>query len=423
MGETVIEADYSTALTILLRYPPTSPQYPAVTFAQDAIYLKQNLSVAGGIHLITKYSKKPPVSRSSKDRQSRIFSKADSGKGPEFNERGRPSQARPAFGSPARYVRQYGIEAVLQDAAKAMYTRGERWGVNQVVRDAVDEVRRNVQGLQSASVSPRPKGETSRWSLDQGRQVFEEPAAGLDADLVVRELQRRNRALAEKLEAVQRDLRGFSLRDSSKEQVGSNDTELFESAMTKLQLVRSCLEDPSISITEEADSRRPMSVQSTKSSTMPAEHPVPPKQTAITAATASASPPPEPSHARTSSEAPTAPIIDDPASASLESLSSDPFRSPAPVNRPSLEQSPFAWMLGGDNNEELGSQFKASFPSPATERRRQRQRRRQSKNGAKAGYLFGNAASSEGSGGGEEVGREGLEYDMGSMRGERKGGT
>ena len=43
----VIEADNSTALGLLLRYPvPELPQSPQ-TFVEDAIYLRQNLNVDG----------------------------------------------------------------------------------------------------------------------------------------------------------------------------------------------------------------------------------------------------------------------------------------------------------------------------------------------------------------------------------------
>lgn len=398
---TVIEADYSTALTILLRYPPTSPQYPAVTFVHDAVYLRENLSSTGGIHLITKYSKRAP--RSDKERQPRKALKA--GKRPESRERGRSSRVRPPLGSPARYIRQYGIEAVLQDAAKAMYTRGEKWGVNQVVRDAVDEVKRNVQGLQSAGTSPRPQGETSRWSLDQGRQVFEEPTGLLESE-VVQQLQRRNKDLADRLEAVEKDLQKLR-QTTTKDLAAPVSAEILDSATLKLQLVRSCLEDPSITIPPEENGERATSMVSSKSLPVTPEKKSSAEVTSSTEAPNRTSPP-APIHQIISTDGPAAEAVEDPTVASLESLPSDPFGSTA--NRPSLEESPFAWMLG---DEEVRSQFKASFPSPATERRR-------SKNGAKAGYLFGNTTN-EGT-----VGREGdneeLEYDLGSMRG-RKGGV
>src|SRR5579862_4683692 len=125
-----MEADYSTALTLLLRYPsPGRPHGPS-TFVDDALYLRDNLTVTGGIEMISKYSGKPPAplgpeSRSSTPRQRPSHSKKPSISTPKKLS----SRIRAPLASPARFIQQQGgLEALLQDAARGFYDRGEKWG-------------------------------------------------------------------------------------------------------------------------------------------------------------------------------------------------------------------------------------------------------------------------------------------------------
>ena len=56
---TVLEADYSVALQLLLKYPaPEAPHGPH-TFVDDAVYLKDHLNFSGGTNLILKNAHAP----------------------------------------------------------------------------------------------------------------------------------------------------------------------------------------------------------------------------------------------------------------------------------------------------------------------------------------------------------------------------
>ena len=57
----MLKADYSGALSMLLRYPSPQPHAPH-TFVHDALHLEQNPTAERGSFLIAKYSGKPPES-------------------------------------------------------------------------------------------------------------------------------------------------------------------------------------------------------------------------------------------------------------------------------------------------------------------------------------------------------------------------
>ncbi len=127
-----------------------------MSFVQDARLLFGQLSPATGAQIIFKYSGRNPAPRL---RVRRPWAKkpkqgAAANAAPALNTGKLPFRPTSPLASAASYVRRQGIDILLQDAAKAVYQRGEKWGVNQAVRDAMDEVRKNVQGLQSGSASP-----------------------------------------------------------------------------------------------------------------------------------------------------------------------------------------------------------------------------------------------------------------------------
>jgi TBC1 domain family protein 5 len=131
---------------------------------------------------------------------------------------------------------QGGVEAILQGAAKGVLERGERLGINQVVRDAVGEVKKNMQGLSpSASVSRR-SSDVVRWSLDESRAI---PSA----KKAIASIERRNKQLGGMLEDVLDDLRKVSLSGSDNTQKAS---EALDIAIAKVQFVQVYLEDSSI---------------------------------------------------------------------------------------------------------------------------------------------------------------------------------
>lgn len=226
----MIEANYSVALMLLLKYPsPTQPHEPR-TFVDDAIYLRDNFSSAGGTTIITKYGAKAPHFKSSDSRPSTPSSRG-------ISPSQRLSRTKPPLPSPARYLQQQGgVEALFRGAAKGVLERGERLGINQAVRDAVGEVRQNMQGLQASrsnsARSIRPSDGT-RWSLDDGRSIPTAKAA-------ISAMNARNMQLARMLEGAMSDLRNIS---SNKESNKEKCVEAMDLAIAKVDFVRIYLED------------------------------------------------------------------------------------------------------------------------------------------------------------------------------------
>ncbi|KAI9846078.1 MAG: hypothetical protein M1837_004334 [Sclerophora amabilis] len=254
-------SDYSNALMLLLRYPSPPPPHLPATFVLDAMYLRDDLTTAGGIHLISKYSSKVPdmVSKDSRPTTPRRRLWATTERGPHASQQQQHpvhhTRARSPLGSPARFIQQQGgIEALLQDAAKSVYSRGEKWGVNKAVRGAMGEVKRNVQGFQSTSNSPQGgRLDRARWSLDRGRLIMDEDAdQGLKR---VHALEQRNKGLAQMLEGATEALwshRKEESRGGEDAEIGRDEKaiEAFNVAVAKVQFVKVYLEDSTLSLTE-----------------------------------------------------------------------------------------------------------------------------------------------------------------------------
>lgn len=88
-----------------------------------------------------------------------------------------------------------GIETIIQEAAKGVYSRGEKWGLNKALRGA-------MEGLQSGTNAPRRQLEVSRWSLDTGTHV--PSVSKLVTD--IKTLEQRSTALAKLLEKAIEEL-------------------------------------------------------------------------------------------------------------------------------------------------------------------------------------------------------------------------
>lgn len=222
----VLEGDYSGCLQLLLKYPPPEQPHGPNTFVDDAVYLRGHLNPSGGATLIMKYTGKLPTTVKSPD-SSRPSTPGFRG----FNAfRQRATGAR----SPSFMNQQVGVEAIFQGAAKGargVFERGEKLGINQAVRDAMGEIRRNVQGFNESRHSPRLPGEVSSGD-----------APALTA---LATLEHRNRQLASMLEETITSLKEVSasnLEDKNKS------LELIEIAAAKVQFVKIYLEDPSMEV-------------------------------------------------------------------------------------------------------------------------------------------------------------------------------
>ncbi len=416
---TVVAADYSTALTLLLHYPsPTAPNGPP-TFVQDALYLRDN-PVQGGVHIVYKYSNKTPAANKRR--------RGSSGKSSSPAPRQHPRTNSP-LRSPGKFLRhQGGVEGILQDAAKEVYSRGEKWGVTRVVRDAVGEVRKNVQGFQ-------PGGNLQRKPLEQISAVLDRGANAASNNPGVTErlsiLEKRNNHLARMLEEALTELRSQQAALGTEDTKKENIAEAIGVAIAKVQFVQFYLEDPMLPI--------PLPVQP-EDGKKPADKPRPtsplliePKSSKPPETTISEVPRPESpskdkqplaSQPESQTKHPTTHPLpaDKPATPTIvvedqarTSATSKPQAEPSPFHRPrpSLTQSSFSWMLGEDQRR---SSFVSSSPLPPD-------KRRESAAPGQAGSLFGDGAHGKGQSSGgngkkvENADDEG--FSLGSLRGGR----
>ena len=442
----MFEADYSSALTILLRYPNSAPYRP-VTFVRDALYLRDHLDRAGGKHIISKYSGRSPTSRRAHLGRSSVFPSRSRRQRSPVSIDGGPSaigpRTRPPLPSPASYIRRrQAIDILLHDAAQAVYQQSERWGVNQAVRDAVGEVKKNISGLQQQSATlssplPRPRLMATPWSLDEGTYIT------TSNSVETREQQQRDRVLAQILDDALNELRTMHSKHETSSSSGGPSAAL-EAALTKIHIVKERLANVSAPL-EKGDqgegskvssgpmvngggsgrSRSSMSELGRASSTWEgasrrtSEESIPSPCCTPSAynnnnninkprADGARDGPITDNHASTT-EGPSIFFTPDQApSPSSSPLPPPPPSPPLQVSRPSLlADSPFSWMLDSDKDWRSGFNAYASFPTPATERNR----------GRKAGYLFGEDPSSpDGTSGGGGVGPKNS-FSMASLKG------
>jgi TBC1 domain family protein 5 len=222
----VLEADYSVALTMVLKYPSLGLQHGPSTIVGDALYLRGNFNEDGGSKIITQYSGRSPTPFLSSPR----FESLSPGR--------KVNRKRSPLPSPARFLQQQGgVEALLQGAAKGVFERGEKLGINQAVRDAVGEMKKNMQGLAAPNATAsRGTSDGNRWSLDEGRSV-----PFLRNTISSMEL--RNKQLALMLEEALGDLRRVVTSSTAESPAISDAIGL---AIAKAQFVQVYLEDSTL---------------------------------------------------------------------------------------------------------------------------------------------------------------------------------
>ena len=119
----VLEADYSSALTLLLRYPaPTDPHGPS-GFVGDALYIRQNLTLDGGELIISRYSGRHRKSHIYENRISspNVFRFPRKSRKAISREGSISSIADIQIRSPSKFLQdQGGIEGILQEAARGV---------------------------------------------------------------------------------------------------------------------------------------------------------------------------------------------------------------------------------------------------------------------------------------------------------------
>ncbi|KAK6333609.1 hypothetical protein TWF730_003795 [Orbilia blumenaviensis] len=152
----LLEADYSTALTLLLRYESPSST-PPLTLLKDAIHLRDDLSTNTASRLITKHTSRPPNPSP-----------------PPYIRSGTPPPPQPSIltlsprltgASVVNNLHLNNIESLMHDVASKMRDSSERWGVNKALREAMGEVKRV-----SAGVGEQQRDILKRWTDSMERQ-------------------------------------------------------------------------------------------------------------------------------------------------------------------------------------------------------------------------------------------------------------
>ncbi|KAL8737830.1 MAG: hypothetical protein Q9181_001321 [Wetmoreana brouardii] len=356
-------ADYSEALTLLLRFPvPPSPNGPS-TFVSDALYLRQNLDQSSGAHIIHKYAENITAGENVRGK-----TRSKSSKRSKQPQQLGPNTSLSSGRSAVRAVQQHGgIEKIIQEAAKGVYSRSEKWGLNKALRNA-------MEGLQSGASSAQQQIDGSRWSLDTGTQVPRAPKVTSD----IKALGQRSKALAKLLENAIEELWLQQRQcNNEREEVIANALSL---AIAKIQFVQVYLENPTMPFTTESPTPEPVPARADTGPDESAADAGTQVRTHLSDNTSEAQEVAKRSSSRShpkSDEAATAKGA--PSEASAPRITVVESRAqPAPFHhpRPSLAHSSFSWMLGED-------QRKSSFVSPRpfpSDRRAARE---------KAGFLFG----------------------------------
>ncbi|KAI3400933.1 hypothetical protein diail_1140 [Diaporthe ilicicola] len=241
---TLLEADYTVALQLLLKYPAPEPPHGPHTFVDDALYLKDHYNAAGGSSIIMKYTGRTtlPISEQSPSPPEARF------QGLSLRDRSR--NTRSPLSSPARFIQQRGVEALFQGAAKNVIERGEKLGINQAVRDAMGEIRKNMQDFQEARNKPidhsRSSSNTPRHDIFSNG-IFASPAD--ESRKTLAELEQRNKQLALFLDEA---ITGLKEVSASKLEGDKEKTlEEVELAAAKAQLVKVYLENPSLELPQD----------------------------------------------------------------------------------------------------------------------------------------------------------------------------
>ncbi|KAF2664028.1 RabGAP/TBC [Microthyrium microscopicum] len=400
----LVQADTNSALTLLLRYPPLEDSSPHQSLVHDARLLYNATSVETGSSLILKYTGHSPTQMETTNTRPST-----------------PLRPLSPFGSTSSPA---SLEALIQDAARGVLSRGERWGLNQAVRDVVGEVRRgvskgmqNTAGLTANSRSGSPRAVLHR---PRGSQTVSQTHSAITANILrkMNALEERNRKLADMLETTVADLWSYQDQISStlkhsdpSSPNGQQLAERFSKSVAEVHFVQAFLRDMTLPLPEESVSN--LTLQSATNETAPqskrdsvivapeAQH-VQGGESTISGILDQASLVDSPNLAPVTAESDAAMSTNDvvtepitipmkksaePSSSNLPTISAPPPLLPSPssshdplLHRPRLAVSSFSWMLA-ENAADGEQAFARATPFAPNERRHH------AKTGK--GFLFG----------------------------------
>ena len=391
----LMAAETNEAFALLLRYP--EPAAPPYTFIKDALYLRDHLTPLGGAEIITRYGKQAPLIEPVSNPPVREPSPS-----PSFVS----SRTRHSIGSPRSFVTQQGagFEALIQGAAKNVLDRGSQWGVGKALRDAVGEVRKNVEAYQSGTTSgqstPRSGGREFRKPGQlgtpgaNGRPSLER-VHSVNTFKKMEELDRRNKSLAKMLEVAVGDLWEYHReRDEAQkaregDERGKEAMEALSLAIAKVQFVQVYLEDSSLPLPIDEVTEQASTAQAAISlSSPPPQTPVSPKQAPVVPPISLSTTSQLNTPSTTASKNPS-PAVSRPTSPPARTLSppSKLASTLSPPSRPHLTSSNFSWMLGEDSASSNFASGAAHSTFSSDEKRRMKGK----------GFLFGDDTDDEGS--------------------------
>lgn len=342
-----MEADYSSALSLLLRYPSPDPHKPQ-TFVQDGLYLEQKMTPEGGASIISKYSGKLPGS-------TRLLNQPHANTMPARvgylrSDSKNTSQSSSPGRSPAR-INQRNLETLFQDVSEGLQRRTESWSVAKAVRGAMAEAKRNIQSIQSEATSPTSRPwDTSYCGPVRPPQTKVPDAVDLNKKIEL--LEDRNKMLAKMLGEALKDL--HSHKEYSKNAHDTKSNEAFEHALAMVESVQICLDNSSIPIASAEGSWDTVN-QSTYERTIAREEEgkdgAKQEKESLTADV-------EATNAAAHTSAISVGSQSELASPAAQPVKPTPRR---PATRPPLAESEFSWMLG-DNRQRSSFVSSASVP-------------------------------------------------------------
>ncbi|KAI8635067.1 RabGAP/TBC [Xylariaceae sp. FL1651] len=391
----LLKADYTVALQLLLKYPaPQAPHGPH-TFIDDAVYLRDHLDTTGGAELITKYTGKPPGP------QSLPTSSTPSATGSGL--RRKMAGARSPLSPPRFRPPPGGVEALFQGAAKNVLEQGERLGINRAVRDAVGEIRRNVQ--------------EARSSMRTSRDLFSEPRPNT-AIRAVAVMDHRNRRLAAMLDEPIASLKALGTAEGGVEDK-QKAQDVLEIAAAKLQFIKVYLEDSTMALPDDEDNYYgPASpgIAERKVDSEPLSDAVAamalntpmvldsPDPTTTTSPTATE--PPKPISSSPDPAAAPKPSVEKPPADPLGVQTANPVQTlkrphPPIPTRSTLAQSSFSWMLEPDRSAPSASHASmfgsasssSSSKKPSSDTQQHRKRPSANASRERTAFLFGEVPS------------------------------
>ncbi|THY74526.1 RabGAP/TBC [Aureobasidium pullulans] len=404
----LMDADYNTALTTLLRYPALEDGKTPQEFVTNAVYLRNNFNHEGASTLVEKYSGRPlpqPTETPTSTLQPSM---------PGMLRMQMPGRASSNF------------EDILQGAAKGVLQRGEKWGINKAFRDAMDEVRKGVREIQAVQTPQAPPRHTRGLSRQSGTSD-----RSTNPSLQLAMLEQRNTALSKMLKKAIDDLWVYhetAIGGKAGEEESLNGLSM---AIAKVQFIQVYLDDATVPLSAEEEA-----IEAGKEDAIEVKE-VQPQIKEPTSAHIDNKPAvqeaEEPADANAVEEQPKDHVEPtqqhkDAARANATKTTDIPLDFHTP--RPTLAQSSFSWMLGQSPETSASNFAQAKALAPSDIRRRSKGFLFGDEDDARAGSPEKKKDSKRGKDRKKQVKKEVLfeqdpveeEFDLGALEEEKKAG-